>query len=264
MMLWVKSKVVWQRASSIFLFKNALKKEDRKEGRVDSAQLPLGFAVETSYFPEDFLQSESNAVAVGGVASWPRWPSYGLIVCGAPKVGKTHLAHLFHHQAQALFLKKEDLSQLDQFEAFIRPGKAYIVDDIYPWAQKNESAVFHLLNLIKERQASILLIAEQTPALWELQLPDLKSRLAQLTSLRIERPDDELLEAILVKKISEMQVEMAPIVRRYILTHIERSASFLVRFLEEVNRASLVQKRAITVPLVRQVFSGFHRIAVSL
>lgn len=224
------------------------------------AQLPLGFPLEAKYLPEDFIPSESNTLAVSAVGSWPQWPTYGLIICGAPKVGKTHLAHVFQHQSQALFLQKEHLTQIDHFEPFIRPSKAYILDDVYPWAQKNESTLFHLLNLIKERQGMLLLVAEQTPGLWELQLPDLKSRLAQLTTLRIERPDDDLLEAILVKKISEMQVDLAPIVRRYILTHIERSASYLLRFLEEVNRASLVQKRAITVPLVRQVFSGFHRI----
>ena len=227
---------------------------------MNSTQLPLRFAVEPNYFPEDFIRSDSNSVALAGVESWPEWSTYGLSICGAPKVGKTHLAHFFQAHAHALFLKKENLKQLDQFEALIRPGKAYIVDDVYPWAQKNESVLFHLLNLIKERQATLLLVAEQTPALWELQLPDLKSRLAQFPALRMERPDDDLLEAILVKKISEMQVDLAPIVRRYILTHIERSASYLLRFLEEVNRVSLVQKRAITVPLVRQVFSGFHRI----
>ncbi|MFN7662978.1 MAG: HdaA/DnaA family protein [Alphaproteobacteria bacterium] len=224
------------------------------------AQLPLEFSLEAKYLPEDFISSESNRLAVSALGLWPHWPTYGLIMCGAPKVGKTHLAHVFQYQSQALFLQKEHLTQIDHFEPLIHPGRPYILDDVYPWAQKNESTFFHLLNLIKERQAMVLLVAEQTPGLWELQLPDLKSRLAQLNTVRIERPDDELLEAILVKKISEMQVDIAPIVCRYILTHIERSASYLVRFLEEVNRASLVQKRAITVPLVRQVFSGFHRI----
>ncbi|OFW69067.1 MAG: hypothetical protein A2977_02755 [Alphaproteobacteria bacterium RIFCSPLOWO2_01_FULL_45_8] len=223
---------------------------------VDGAQLPLRFDVKQNYFPEDFLKSESNALALSALEAWPHWLVYGLLIFGAHKVGKTHLAHVFQSTSRALFLHPKDLKSLDDFDPLILPGRAYIVDDASS-PDISEQSLFHLCNLIKERKGTLLLTAEQPPALWPLQLADLRSRLALFPALRIERPDDDLLEAILVKKISEMQIDLDPAVRKYILRHIERSSGFLVRFLEELDTQSLRAQRAITIPFVKRVLRQF-------
>jgi DnaA regulatory inactivator Hda len=220
---------------------------------VDSVQLPLRFAVEQNYFPDDFLKSESNALALAAIEAWPNWPSYGLVIFGAAKVGKTHLAHIFEYKSKAVFLMKEKLESLEQFDPLIREGAAYILEDVCPWLQTYEHSLFHLCNLIKERGASLLITAELSPSLWQVSLADLKSRLSLFPAVRVDQPDDELLEAILIKKVSEMQIDLDLAVRRYILTHTERSASFLVEFLERLDARSLAFQRKITIPLVREV-----------
>lgn len=220
---------------------------------MDSVQLPLRFAAEKNYFPGDFLKSKSNALALAAIEAWPEWPSYGLVVFGAAKVGKTHLAHVFQARSKAVFLPKEKLESLDQFGSLLREGTAYILEDVYPWLQTAEQSLFHLCNLIKERGASLLITAEQSPALWQVSLADLKSRLSLFPAVRVDQPDDDLLEAILIKKVSEMQINLDPAVCRYILTQVERSASFLIEFLERLDARSLAFQRKITIPLVREI-----------
>lgn len=222
---------------------------------MEGVQLPLRFEIHQNYGEEDFLKSKCNALALAAVASWPKWPSYGMAIFGSPKVGKTHLAHIFQKKSQGIFLQKETLKSFDQFEKLISFGKGYILEDVYPWAQTQPHSLFHLCNLIKERHSTLLLTAEQSPAVWEIPLADLKSRISFFPAIRVDQPDDDLLEAILVKKISERQIELDPSVQRYILTHIERSASFLIEFLERLDAHSYVSQRKITIPLVRELLS---------
>ena len=113
--------------------------------------------------------------------------------------------------------------------------------------------IFHLCNLLKERRSTILITAEESPSLWGLKLPDLESRLSSFPAIRVEAPDDDLLAAILVKKVSEMQIELDEAVKQYILTHTERSAFSLIQLLERLDEASLIQQRKITIPLVKMV-----------
>lgn len=223
---------------------------------MNGLQLPFPFEVQSTYLEEDFLKSNTNALAYDAIQSWPNWTSYGLILFGPSKTGKTHLAHIFQKKSKGLFLEKESLKDLDRFESSIVAGKGYILEDIDSWAQSCESSLFHLCNLIKERHAFLLLTAETSPPLWKVQLPDLRSRLSLFPAFRLNPADEELLEAILIKKTSEMQIELDASVRRYILTHLERSADSLIKFLEEVNQVSFTLQRKITIPLVKEVIAS--------
>lgn len=223
---------------------------------MDSLQLPFHFDIEQTYLEEDFLRNHTNSLAWEAIGSWPNWTSYGIILFGLPKTGKTHLSHIFHKRSQGIFLEKEMLKELDQFETLIFPGKGYIVEDVHSWIVNFENSFFHLCNLVKERKAFLLMTAETSPQAWGIRLADLKSRLSLFPIFRLDSADDELLEAILIKKVSEMQIELEASVRRYILTHSERSADSLIKFLEDLNQTSLTFQRKITIPLVKEVMSS--------
>lgn len=219
---------------------------------MQNSQLPLNFIVRQDYRSEDFLQSKSNEMAFRALESWPNWTTYGLILCGENKVGKTHLAHIFCRKAKGLFLQKENLKNLDQFERFIQRGKPYILDEPGLLKEGDEQNLFHLCNLIKERGAFLLIIAEKSPSYWDVHLKDLESRLSVFPTIQIQKPEEELLEAILVKKVSELQIDLDASVSHYILTHTERSAGFLVTLLDKLNNESLIHQRKITVPFVKK------------
>jgi chromosomal replication initiation ATPase DnaA len=223
---------------------------------MDGLQLPFHFEVTPTYLEEDFLKSSTNALAYEAIQAWPNWTSYGSVLFGPPKTGKTHLAHIFQKKSKGLFLEKDNLKDLDAFEPSILSGKGYILENVDSWAASFEPSLFHLCNLVKERKAFLLLTAETPPPLWKIQLADLHSRLSLFPAFRLSSAEEELLEAILIKKTSEMQVDLDAAVQRYILTHLDRSADSLIKLLEEVNHASLRLQRKITIPLVKEVLTS--------
>lgn len=216
-------------------------------------QLPLDFNVVKTYFSKDFVVSQSNKEAYDTVMNWPKWPVHGLILYGDDKVGKTHLSHIFRHRAKAVFLQEENLQNLDQFSRFIYKGSAFILDDAPRFIDQYQTQLFHFCNILKEKEGYALWTANSPSRRWGIQLRDLSSRLSVFPAIKIFQPEDALLEAILVKKTSELQIDIDQAVFSFILTHTERSAAFLISFLERINRVSLVQKRKVTIPLVKEV-----------
>lgn len=218
-------------------------------------QLPLSFGMRQNYFSEDFVRSPNNEKALDAVMSWPHWPSYGLSIYGDEKVGKTHLSYIFLRHSKGLFVTMENIRDVIGFEKFIYPDKAYILDNAEDMASCCPKELFHFCNIIKERNAYLLILSNKPPVNWGIKLKDLESRLSVFPSIKVNQPDDDLFEALLVKKVSEMQIDLDPAVGQYILNHSERSAGFLVELLEKINHASFVQQRKITIPLVKSVLN---------
>lgn len=222
---------------------------------VPHRQMSLAFASIKTYNSKDFVVGNSNREAYAYVQKWPNWIAKGLVVYGDAKVGKTHLAHVFRRVSHAVFLQEENLEHLDQFSRFMHSNSVYIIDNVHKLLEMYETQLFHFCNLLKEHDAYSLWIGEMHSSRWEIQLKDLSSRLSQFPQIAITQPEDALLEALMIKKISEMQVQVEETVQRYILTHTERSAAYLIRFLERINRISFTQQRKITIPLVKRVMN---------
>ena len=69
--------------------------------------------------------------------------------------------------------------------------------------------MFHLLNLVKEDDANVLLTTAPTAlTLWAVRLPDLASRLRALPVVELAAPDDALLRAVLVKLFVDRQLSV--------------------------------------------------------
>ena len=90
-------------------------------------------------------------------------------------------------------------------------------------ADRDEAALFHLLNLARERRAFVLLTCEKSPDHWGLSTADLLSRLRLAPSVSIGAPDDALLKAVLVKLFVDRQLVVDTSVVDYIALRIERS-----------------------------------------
>jgi chromosomal replication initiation ATPase DnaA len=111
-----------------------------------------------------------------------------------------------------------------------------------------------------ESRGGLLVAARPPPAAWTFVLPDLESRLRAVLAIGIGLPDDALLGAVLVKHFADRQLRVAPEVIAYLLTHIERSFSAAAEMASGLDMVSLRDRRAITVPLARQLLSeaGAH------
>jgi len=213
------------------------------------AQLPLDLGHRASFSGEDFLLAPCNRAAVAWLDRWPHWPSSGLAVHGPAGCGKTHLAHVFQARSAARLLTPADLPGAPAPQ-LLAGAKAVILDGGPPLAER---ALLHLYNSIAESGGHLLIVAREAPARWPIDLPDLASRLAALPAVRIDPPDDRLIEALVIKLFADRQLAVPPEVVTYLTARVERSFDAVRRVVGLMDRESLARRRAVTLPLAREI-----------
>ena len=74
-----------------------------------------------------------------------------------------------------------------------------------------------------------------------------------MPAVRIAPPDDAMMEAVLVKLFADRQIAVAPDVIVYLLRHMDRSFAAARHIVAKADGAAMAGKRAVTMPLIRQV-----------
>jgi chromosomal replication initiation ATPase DnaA len=220
------------------------------------AQLALDLQFRPALGRGDFVVSDSNQDAVAWLDRWPDWPSHALAIHGPAGCGKTHLAHVWQAQSQAVFLTRIDAESL-------MPGAAVILDNCLSAASNGldspqQVALFHFLNRLRELKGSLLLLDREAPARWPIALPDLASRLAAIPAIAVAAPDDTLLAAILIKHFADRQLTIGDDAIDFLVRHIERSFAVAAETVAAIDLAALSSRRRITLPLVREVVGRYQ------
>lgn len=218
-------------------------------------QIPLDLGHRPAYGRADFLVTPANAAAVGWIDRWPAWTAPALIIHGPASCGKTHLAAVWRDRADAAFVPMEDFGSLNAAEIAAR-GRHLVLDHIDPWLgdRAAETVLFHLYNMLKEENRSLLLTLRVAPARLNFALPDLASRLRAAPAVAVDAPDDALLGAVLVKLFADRQLAVGHDVLAYILPRMERSFAAAHDLVGAIDRLALAEKKPVSVPLVRRVF----------
>jgi chromosomal replication initiation ATPase DnaA len=201
----------------------------------------------------NFVVSESNRDAVAWLDRWPEWPSSILAIHGPPGCGKTHLAHVWQMRSHAVFLAADDLARPPVDANIILEGS--ILDEPAPRSATGaEEDLFHLINHVRSRGLSLLMLHREAPARWQVGLPDLASRLAALPSIAVQPPDDALLGAILRKHFSDRQIRVTPEVIVYLVRRMERSFAAAEHAAAKLDRLALSRNIPISIKLAREIF----------
>ena len=178
--------------------------------------------------------------------------------------GKTHLLQAACHAAVAagkkptyIPLKKfttfeaELLQGLDQLDLVCIDDIHHIVDDAR-W----EGQLFQLINRCRESGARLVLSSLIHPGELNIELEDLRSRLLWGPVFHLKKlTDDELLSAI-VSRATEKGMHLPHDVAGYLLKHCPRNISGLYRVIDKLDEETMIQKRRVTLPLVRTVLGS--------
>jgi len=198
----------------------------------------------------DFIVSESNQKAVGFLDNWTDWSDGRLALIGPEGSGKTHLAMSWAQQADAKFVDGD-----------IAPrgvtGSGYVVFedcDRRLTSPEAEAALFHLLNILREEGGKILLTARTPPARWKTKLPDLTSRLSAITVAKINSPDDELLEQLVVKLFSDREIVIKDRLATYISKRADRSSAAIEMAVATLDAKSLELGQPVSIKMAKDVF----------
>ncbi len=206
-------------------------------------QLTLEWPCQPSFAREDFLPSPSNRDALSAIDQWPAWAGRMLLLVGPEGAGKSHLAALWGRTAGATTIHAEALDE--ELHRAIGHDRALLIEDA-DRAGRAEERLFHLLNAALQANAWMLLTARSEPGAWGLKFPDLLSRLRLAPLVRLETPDTELTEAVLLKLFSDRQLQVEPHVVAHIAMRIERSLGAARRLVESLDREALARGRRVT------------------
>ncbi|MDX1580200.1 MAG: DnaA/Hda family protein [Alphaproteobacteria bacterium] len=215
---------------------------------MSARQLTLDLPVRSAKGREDFLVAPCNEAAVKWIDAWPEWPGRVLVLVGPAGSGKSHLGNVWRTLAGAA--EMEEVSD-ERTAAALEAGIPVLLD--INSRVEDEEALLHLINWARERKAGLLITATEPPAKWRITLPDLRSRLQAAPIAALGPPDDDILGALLIKQFADRQLRVPTDVVEFVLARMERSYATVRRLVEELDRAALSEKRAITVPLARQV-----------
>jgi chromosomal replication initiation ATPase DnaA len=216
----------------------------------NALQLALSLAHAESFAREDFVAGPSNARALALIDAWPDWPDPIVALVGPKGSGKSHLASIWGEKSGARFLSGRLLAKADPL-AMLSTG-ALVIEDLPP--RLDEVEFFHLLNLARQEKAHVLLTTRTQPALWQIGLPDLASRVRALTAIALTAPDDFLLRAVLMKLAADRQIDLEEPVLSYLAPRVERSFAGVQAAVDRLDQEAMRQHRPVTRALAAELF----------
>ena len=207
----------------------------------------LGAAAPQSF--ETFLQSSCNETAIAWLRRPASWPSNILALIGEAGTGKTHLVHAFAKEAKARILRLDNPLRVSDCR-----GQVICVDNAQKWS---EESLFILINMALNGDINALLLTDrQDPTQWQAHLPDLRSRLKNLTVVHLAPPDEALLDPIMRKIFSDYGREVDKASIDYMLMHGVRDIAKIRDNIALIERHARAEKRDVTKRFIAKILRG--------
>ncbi|MEM6407266.1 MAG: DnaA/Hda family protein [Pseudomonadota bacterium] len=213
-------------------------------------QLAFPLPTKTALGRENFFVSDANQLAVAALEDASLWPNGKLIICGPAASGKTHLAHVWAGEVGARIISGASLASRDIAQEASAP---LVIEDIDQLTSPDQTALFHLHNLMLAEGYALLMTTTRAPGQIGLELPDLLSRLQGTSLVALEPPDDALLSVVLTKMLSDRQITLPGGLLDYILPRLERSFAAARDFVDEIDARSLAEGKPIGKRLAGEI-----------
>ncbi len=215
-------------------------------------QLALGVRLRADALFESFAvgaNSEVLAALKAGSAA-PLW------LWGAPSSGKTHLLQALCAEVgegAAYFPVGRDLAlPPDALQGFER-APVLCIDDADAVAGDSawEQALFRMFNEITELRGRLVFAASVPPRQAPWVLEDWRSRAAACVVYQVRELDDAgRIEALRLRAF-QRGLQLPDETSEYLLKRMPRDLPSLLRILDELDEASLVAQRRLTIPFIR-------------
>ncbi len=224
-------------------------------------QLPLGIQIKAAARFSNFVAGPNDELLDQLRLSASGRGELFFLIWGSSGSGKSHLLQASCHQAAsqgraAAYLSLQGYSNLqpellDGWDAY----DLVCLDDMDAIAGQRqwEEAVFHLYNRIRERGSGLVVSSNSAPAHLQLCLPDLRSRLGWGLMYQLKSLDDHQRLRALQLRAQQRGCEMPDETGRYLMRRLPRDMPVLFDLLDQLDEASLVAQRKLTVPFVKSV-----------
>lgn len=203
------------------------------------------------------LQQHLIRVAEGKVQLSP------LFIWGESGGGKSHLLNSCYQLAEENGLSPmsvwlSDLSAKNGSEdilAGLDDHDIYLIDglDAVAGLVEWEERLFQLCNLARDGGKSIIISAVRPPTSLGLGLRDLVTRLMSGLTYQVLPLGDEQKVIALQTRATERGFELSEDAVKFMLNRYRRETGNLFKILDQIDQASLEQKRLITIPFLRSL-----------
>jgi DnaA family protein len=178
-----------------------------------------------------------------------------IYVWGEPGSGRSHLLQAFLCAAPPgcgrLAGPYSPLAGFDFDPAVLR----YAVDDCDALSPAQQIAAFNLFNEVRAHTGAALLMAGNAAPLQLAVRDDLRSRCGWGLVFQLAALTDADKTAVLQRAAHERGIVLAADLAPYLLSHFRRDMPSLMKLFDALDRFSLEQKRAITLPLLRAMLA---------
>ena len=221
-------------------------------------QLGLPISLNTSMLLESFIANKELLRLINQIFLDEK--SSEVFIYGASGQGKTHIL-------QGAVLKALELDKNAIYIDCIEPFPEHILDfidqinfisfdNVHLISSKNQEIFFDLYNQARQSQILILVSADSLPSDLEV-MKDIKTRLSLAAVYKLEELNDELIMRVINSQMSQRNLSINSGVYEYLFKNYSRDLKLLLATLNDLDKASLQAKKAISVPFVRK-FLNLH------
>jgi len=187
----------------------------------------------------------------------------GCFIWGAAASGKTHLLQAVCERAgdQSVYVPLGDSGLFGDAGAGVLRGLAerrfVCLDDLHRVVgQENwELALFELWNEVVDNDGVLVIASNATPKNSDINLADLESRLSRLPVFHARQLDESDRIKALQLRARFRGLELPDDTANYLLSRNRRDMSSLYQLLDKLDTESLIAKRRLTIPFVREVLN---------
>ena len=212
-------------------------------------QLLLNFEFKQNFKDEDFYVSDSNYYAFNLINSWPKWEKNLLNISGEKYSGKTHLVNIFLKKFKGMKIDTNLIEDKTLKEVKIHQN---IVLDNFE-ENTNEKLIYSLFNIIDLDNKYLIINSTKPISEMNFKFEDLRSRAKHCLLVQIDKPDDELMFALILKNFSDRQIIIDKKLIDFIIKRIERSYGKIFEFIYKIDEISLKKKKSIDLKTIKEV-----------
>ena len=208
----------------------------------------LKFDYDQNFQDQDFYVSKSNEFSFLLLNSWPKWEKNFVNLIGENFSGKSHLINIFLQNFKGIKINASKIT--DDFLKEIKIYENIIIEDLLE--SIDENLLFTLINTIEQDNKYLIVTSTKPIVDFKFKLQDLNSRSKNFLLSAIEKPEDDLMYALILKNLSDRQISIDKKLIDFIIKRISRSYGKISDFIYKIDEISLKRKKPIDFKIIKE------------
>ncbi len=208
----------------------------------------IKFEYDQNFKDQDFYVSKSNEFSFLLLNSWPKWEKNFLNLIGDKFSGKSHLINIFLQKFGGIKVDADEINN-DTLKK-IKTYENIVIEDLNE--NIDEKILFTLFNNIEQDNKYLIISSTQPIVEYNFELDDLNSRAKNFLLSNIDKPEDDLLYALILKNLSDRQISIDKKLIDFIVKRINRSYGKISEFIYKIDEISLKRKKPIDFKIIKE------------